>query len=494
VTDIDRFREIIASTLGLSPTALSDEQLIDVLARRLRAIGCDDVTRYQERLCSAAAIARETAILAELLTVGETYLFREPKQLEALVDVVLPARLRARGGKPLRVLSAGCATGEEAYSLAIAMAERAQVLGAPPSKVVGVDVNPAAIRKAQRARYSAWAFRAAPQGLRERWFADVAGEAEVRREIRQLVTFEERNLLTGDPMFWADGAFDVIFCRNVLIYLSRERMLEVIERFARAITPSGYLFLGYSESLRGLSDDFETMHTNDAFYYRRRDGVGRRAPPPRAPEPPPSARPPPANVDPWLSLSDRLLASRLNDAGDRRTMTPTSAAEGRSAIDAALALLKQERFVEALEALRAAHRDEASPEVRLLVAVLLSHQGKIREAERLCSQGLTGGEADAGARYLLGLCREHAGDALGAARHYRAAIQIDRTFAMPHLRLGRLARREGDMATAWSETRRAAELFEREREGRVMLFGGGFQREALVELCHAELRAYGVRR
>jgi chemotaxis protein methyltransferase CheR len=518
VSDLERFRQLIEARIGLSCEAVPDERLSHVLEHRLRALGCEDFESYQARLGMAGIAAEETSALAEWLTVGETYFFREPRQIDAFIEVVLPALIRERGGQPVRVLSAGCATGEEAYSLAISIAERLPGLAASQIKILGIDVNPAAIRKARKAQYSAWAFRAAPPGVRERVFIEVGTAAELRRGLRQMVSFEERNLLDRDPVFWREGAFDAIFCRNVLIYLSRPKMVLVIDRLTRSLAPGGYLFLGHSESLRGVSDAFETVHERDAFYYRRRGDAQRVPVPPSSAPPLPSGdervEPPPKSAwrssrpgeapsggdsrDSLSSISDRLIPSRpdASVAGGELAGQTSPESTKRPAIAAALALFKEERFAEAMATLSAEHAGAGAgdPEVSLLVAVILSHLGRTSEAARLCAKVLEVSGADAGAHYLLGLCREHEGDYRAATWHYQAAIQTDRSFAMPHLRLGFLARRAGDVTAAWAATRRAAELLPREREGRVLLFGGGFQRQALVELCRAELRLFGGRR
>ena len=498
MSDLDAFRVLIEAGLGLSCEAIPEEQILRVLEQRRRAHGCADSRAYLAKLGEPPLGATEVAALAEQLTVGETYFFREPRQIDAFVDLVLPARLRARRALPVRILSAGCATGEEPYSLAIAVAERCFGLDLQQIKILGIDVNPAAIQKARRARYSSWAFRAAPAGARERCFVDVGGEAELRRDLRHMVSFEERNLLTPDFGFWQEGVLDAIFCRNVLIYLSRPRMTEVIERLTRALAPGGYLFLGHSESLRGISDAFETLHSHEAFYYRRR---GKESPAAKAPVT--TGSPVTTGAPKRTGTSEPRLASWGSSGAEPFSQKSESSSssdriaavvEPRPVITATLALIKEERFSDALDTLSAGSGGMLDAEIELLTAVILSHQGKIFEAERICERALDAYGADAGVHYLFGLCREHEDDPTGAARHYRAAIRIDGSFAMPHLRLGRLLKRAGDLTTAWTELRRAADLFARERALRILLFGGGFQRAALVEVCYAELRASGGRK
>ncbi len=134
---------------------------------------------------------------------------------------------------------------------------------------------------------------------------------------------------------------------------------------------------------------------------------------------------------------------------------------------------------------------QADPDALLLHAVLLTSCGKLEEAERLCARLLEMDDLNAGAHYLVALCREHAGDPTGAREHDEAAAYIDPAFAMPRLHMGLLAKRAGDLASARRALGEAEVLLQREDPSRILLFGGGFRREGLIQLCRAELRACG---
>jgi chemotaxis protein methyltransferase CheR len=129
------------------------------------------------------------------------------------------------------------------------------------------------------------------------------------------------------------------------------------------------------------------------------------------------------------------------------------------------------------------------PDVLLLAAALYTHGGQLADAEEACARLLEVDELSAGAHYLIALCREGAGDRIRAEHHDQIAVYLDPGFAMPHLHLGLLARRAGDRTTARRELEQAALLLQREESARLILFGGGFGREALVALCRTELRA-----
>lgn len=500
----ERFRCWIARRLGLQFDDSKLGFLAEVLARRT------DRTRetfapYLDALGGPRA-HEELRILAPELTVSETYFLRHLEQLRAFVEIALPDCLARAGARTLRLLSAGCASGEEPYSLAILLREHFAD-AARRVHIRGIDVNAAMIEKAIQARYLPWALREMPRDLRERWFRSEGREAILDDSIRFAVAFSERNLAVEDNELWMPQAYDVIFCRNVLMYFTFEQAQALVARLTRSLVPGGYLFLGHAETLRGLSNDFSLCHTHDTFYYQhkltfnQRDGGQNlkieRLLPPATSVPDPAA----ANWEQsWLetvqSASQRIeaLTSRSTAAQPARVQSRSAARRGATALPLALELLKQERFTEALDAIGPA--PTGSPhdlEVLLLQAALLTHSGRLEAAERVCAELLRRDELNTGGRYLLALCREAAGDRRGAIEHDQAAMYLDPSFAMPRLHLGLMARRAGDLHAAQRELGQALLLLQREEASRLLLFGGGFGRDALLSLCRAELLAAGGR-
>ncbi len=503
-SEIDHFRSIIAGRLGLQFDDGKLEFLADVLRQRLEAGGLASAA-YLGKLSSNSR--EELRELASRLTVSETYFFRNSDQFRALAEVALPERMSARGkNRVLRLLSAGSASGEEAHSLAITLCDRFPEAAQWNVKIQGVDVNPAMIEKAMRARYSAWSLRETPEGIRNRYFRKENADFELDQAVRRMVSFEERNFAEDDGEFWKKEEFDVIFCRNVLMYLVPDLMQRVVERLTEALTPGGFLFLGHAETLRGLSHEFHLRHTHDTFYYQKRGGAGDR----------PAASLPLRLVSPvyleapwpdesWVDVirtaSDRIrnLAREcgrqpdLNGPGVRRAAGWNGVAP-RPAVDLSLALelSGQEKFREALEVLgKMPLESAANNDAQLLRAVLLTNCGEISAAEAVCAQLLAMDDLNAGAHYLMALCREHVGDRRGAMEQDRLAIHLDPAFAIPHLHLGLLAQRSGDLAAARHELQEAVVLLLREDPSRILLLGGGFSREALLALSRAQLRACG---
>jgi chemotaxis protein methyltransferase CheR len=484
-SEVERFRNAVAQHVGLRFEDAKLGLLGDVLQRRLEAIG-RTAASYLRNLENEPTTA-EFAALAPDITVGETYFFRNIEQFRALQDIVLPRRVAtARPGKTLHLLSAGCATGEEAYSLAI-MAREA--VADPTWRLVirAVDLNPAALAKAARAHYSNWALRGASPDMVRKWFRSEGQEMILADTARVDVTFEARNLAADDPDLWRPAAYDVIFCRNVMMYFAPEQSRALVARIARALAPGGFLFLGHAETLRGLSNAFHLHHTHETFYYERTDHASYpvcRPPPP--PEPVSPLESLTALPDQWFDVIG-AASQRVAALIPALTADPPKPAP-KWDLARGLDLLRKERFAEALDYVGdVPSATDADPDTLLLAAVLLAHGGRIAAAEDACRRLLSADGSNAGARYALALCRETAGDDAAAVEHDRAATYLDPTFAMPRLHLGLLARRAGERSSARRELGQALVLLAREDASRLLLFGGGFNRDALMALCQSAL-------
>ena len=508
--EIESFRGVVAERLGLHFEYAKVDFLADVLRKRMEDTGCSRFSVYQGRISSIPGERDEVCALAEQLTVGETYFFRYAEHFAALGEEVLPSRIQARRGeRKLRILSAGCASGEEPYSIAILIREQFPELDSWDVDILGFDINPAMVERSRRARYSSWSLRETPNHLRVKYFRPEGRELQLNGNVRSGVRFEERNLVGEDPLFWQHQAFDVIFCRNVTMYFTPEVTRTVVARIARSLVTGGFLLLGHAETLRAVSHEFHLRHTHGTFYYQRREiqdaprGTAFEETVPERSSIAGSVTGPVELNDSWFSIiqgaSDRITSltqekdpsanggSRAGARANTALQHPHSWDRGR-----AVELLRKERFSDAVELLRSLPSESTKdPDAQLLLAVLHTNRGDLGEAERACRRVLELDELNAGAHYVTALCREHAGDRDGAVRHDQTAVYLDSAFAMPHVHLGLIAKRLTDMETARREFGRAIPLLDREDASRILLFGGGFTREALVEFCRAELCACG---
>lgn len=497
-----RFRSLVTRRLGLHFDDAKLGFLSEVLQRRITALGrsCED---YLDRFESDPS-SRELGPLASELTVSETYFFRHREQMNAFREVALPQRLAQIPSRHLRFLSAGCASGEEAYSLAMLVRQEPRA-SARQISIIAVDVNPAVLERARRGRYASWALRDTPPDIRSRWFRREGSEFQLDDSIREPVSFYEHNLIMpGNPSggglegceggLWAPETYDVVFCRNVLMYLTPEAARTVVAKIARAMGPGGFLFLGHAETLRGLSHAFHLRHTHETFYYQRRDALN-ELPATAAFQ---SAEGAVSHSLPEPRTDSGDWVSAINAASDRveaivRTGSPPIspglgiAHEPQIDVKGAEDLLRQERFVEALSLLQG--QSSPDPDVLLLRAVLLAQSGQVEAAEEVAGQLLQIDELTAGAHYVLAVCREATGKVESAVTHHQAACYLDPAFAMPRLHLGLLARRADNREAAHRELSLALDLLDREEGSRLLLFGGGFGREALKSLCCAEMAA-----
>ncbi|WP_327004103.1 methyltransferase domain-containing protein [Dactylosporangium sp. NBC_01737] len=450
--DIARLRQLLSARLGLAFDDKRDPQLAEVLRARATQHGLSG-RGYLDRL--GTAWNNELAALAEAVTVNETYFFRNIEQFNVLAEVVLPERVRARSGeRRLRLLSVGCSTGEEAYTLAMVAAER--VDPAWDTSIVGLDVNRAALRVAAAGRYSRWSLRETPAAAQHRWFHAVADGVEIDERLRGRVRFLEYNAVDDDPLLFAPDTYDVVFCRNLLMYLTPATVAAAVARVTRALAPGGYLFLGHTDSLGSRPTALTVQHTHGTFYYQKAGVV-----PPARPAPVPARPGPPKRGRPKVRQRDQVLQ-----------------------------LVQEERFGEALTVLDGIDTAEADrPDVMLVRGAVLAHLGRTGRAAALCRRLLDRDALNPDAHHLLAECLEGDGDLAAALEHHRMAAHLDAAFAMPRLRLGLLARRRGDPRTAERELDRAVTLLRHESDERILLFGGGFGRGALIALCHAELAA-----
>jgi chemotaxis protein methyltransferase CheR len=198
---------------------------------------------------------------------GETYFFRDADGLMAFSDEIVPERLLAEGlDGELQVWSAGCASGEEPYTLAMVLAEKG-ILPSRRVRIRGTDASPEAIRRAGQAVYGPNSLRSTSEERKRTHFVEAApGRLTVRPELRAVVTFECRPFVL-EP---ADGSFfDVILCRNVLIYLDAEARVATVELFARRLKPGGYLLLGPSDALAAASTPLTLVRLTHDVAYRK---------------------------------------------------------------------------------------------------------------------------------------------------------------------------------------------------------------------------------
>ncbi len=218
------------------------------LGKRLRALGMTEFRSYCDLLADPEE-REERGRMIRALTTNVTKFFREPHHFDHLRDVVLPPLLQAaeRGGR-VRIWSAACSTGQEPYSLALTILRVLPNAAKLDVRVLATDIDTTVLETASTGQYSADALAGVPAELRARWFEKAGAEWKAGEALRRLVSFRALNLIGPWPM---RGPFDVIMCRNVVIYFGEDTQTEIWKRFTPMLSPGGHLYIGHSERVSG---------------------------------------------------------------------------------------------------------------------------------------------------------------------------------------------------------------------------------------------------
>jgi len=405
-----------AQTLLRRATGLSVSKVVAERAvqQRMEQTGYADSQAYLQALTPL-----EMTQLIELIVVPESWLFRDPQAFYATVDLV---RERWARGRSTRILSIPCAGGEEPYSLAMALRD-----GGVPKQAFSIaayDLSPGCIERAQAGVYGRNAFRAQDVAFRERYFTHVADDAyRIIDALREQITFKQGNLLQFDTASYRHH-YDVIFCRNLLIYFDKPTTRAAIANLSALLADDGMLLAGYAEVPAFCQNGFTPLQHRQAFALKKDDAP---AATPAVPVPQRTLRSVPARPRP--------LAATPAAAPPRSRPVPVPSPSPSPAAAAPVELLAEAR--------------------------LLADRGQLREAGEKCHAHLARTPEAAEAYFMLGIINELAGKMDLADDYWRRCIylQPDHYDALCHLAL--LAERNGNSTAAATLKARAARVYQR---------------------------------
>ncbi|PCJ23935.1 MAG: chemotaxis protein CheR [SAR86 cluster bacterium] len=256
-TDFKSLREMVLTHTGITLAEHKRDLVYGRLAKRLRALGLTRFCDYCDLLKNDKN--NEIEQFTNAITTNLTSFFREKHHFEHLAKDIVPALMDSyRVNNRIRIWSAGCSTGEEAYSIAITLRESIPDIDRRDIRILATDLDSDVIQTGSSGVYSKTRIEALDSERKKRWFKQGSGEqkgkVQVSPELRKLVTFKQLNLMHEWPM---RGKFDVVFCRNVVIYFDKPTQKPLFERFANIMRPESTLFIGHSETLNNVSDRFE---------------------------------------------------------------------------------------------------------------------------------------------------------------------------------------------------------------------------------------------
>lgn len=257
--DFEHIRDLVGERTGI---VLSDHKITMVygrLSRRLRQLKITSFSQYLKLLEDETG--QELVEFTNALTTNLTSFFREPHHFEYLKKTAIPVIMKNRPEHRLRVWSAGCSTGEEPYTIGVTLHEAMESsIRNWDVKILATDLDTNVVQKGKSGIYEEERVNGIEDSRLRKWFRkgrdDHAGKVSVSEKIREMITFKQLNLLHEWPM---KGPFDIIFCRNVVIYFGKETQRELFNRYADMLVDDGYLFIGHSENLHKITDRFQLI-------------------------------------------------------------------------------------------------------------------------------------------------------------------------------------------------------------------------------------------
>lgn len=473
---LQEFGEFLADQMGLHFPQERWSDLERGLQFASREFGFENTDKCIRWLLSAPLSREQVEILAAHLTVGETYFYRDKKTFEAFEGRILPelARLRRGGGQRLRIWSAGCCSGEEPYSIAISIRKVLADIKDWQVTVLGTDINPRFLRKAEEGVYSEWSFRDASPGLREAYFEKTGnGQWEILPEIRSMVSFLHFNLASLDsPLLIPADTMDMVFCRNVLIYFAPEQARRVIARMARCLAEGGWLALGPNEVSHVSSRELVPVLIPGATLYQRYSATSRspETVPPRAVEDFPGTPAQPLLVPDFEWKTELAQTAVEEEEAGQSPQMPTRDHRG---------------FDGETEAGRAVA--ETEPGSMLAAARVLADQGRLAEALAACDQAIAGGKLNPAAHYLRASILQEQGCLREVRPALLRSLYLDPDCILAHFALGNLARNQGKMAEADRHFANALRLARRLCPEDILPESGGLTAGRVVEIIGALL-------
>lgn len=473
--EIEQFSEFFSEKCGLHFDRRNRKALERGIQRRMRVVAAPSVAAYFTYLQNSLESRQEFKKLVALLTIGETSFFRFDPHFAALIEQVIPELIRHnRSSRRLRIWSAGCSTGEEAYSLAITLLHHFPQLASWDITILGTDISHQSLAAARQGNYKERTLRHVTPQLLKEWFVKEGTGWTVVERLRLLTRFSFLNLQSETYPNAKNGTTecDLIFCRNVMIYFRPETVRAVVSRLRRALRPGGYLFLGHSETLGAGFLDFVRCQHHGGTYYRaggEEDDL--------------LARDKKAD-DGTKNKPSFILFEKINDNPLVTQHSPEKAKEKSGIISADKVNNKTTSPKIAATVILPA---EAANQL-LDQGFSLADQGCLDEALSLCQQVLRSDDLSPRAYFLRGLVRAQQGESLTAAEDFQRVILLDIKAVMAHYHLAHVYRQLGRRQEALRSLQTVLRLLTKRGDEETIPDAKDWTVTGLLKRCEAELK------
>jgi len=457
-TILTQFKELILITCGFNMETGREQSLIDGLSKRMTARGIDRAEAYHALLIRDKG---ELNNLIELLTVNETYFFREPEHLNLMADRLIQEFTAGRNNRPIRIVSAGCSTGEEPYSIAIMLRERFGAESESLFSITGVDIDSTVIADAKRGIYGKSSFRGMDQAIMERYFEPVGPDKfQVSDIIRKQIGFEVVNLLDSSYPQRMQMP-DIIFYRNVSIYFPGQVQREIFNRLAELLSNGGCLLVGSTETYHHNIGTLSLVEQDSLFYYRK-TGTPAMVTEDRRKNGRDSAltsivKNLPGQMSPiFTGKTDNLRTGKVKKPVDQHKKQPHVARHDiRERFEKALDLSRNSLFNEAIGILdELIDQDATFIKAHTLKGSLLLNVSRFDEVGSICDHVIGRDPLCLEAYLMLGIIARQQGNEDAAFRRFREAIYIDGSCWLAHFYTAEIqfARKDMDRARKSYET------------------------------------------
>ncbi|NEU81667.1 protein-glutamate O-methyltransferase CheR [Nostoc sp. UIC 10630] len=460
--------DLIADIFGIQIQPQHQDTFKKNLLTRLRALGLSSLNDYYQLLLATNQLipsATEWQELICLLTVPETYFFRDQGQISLLKNQLLPEFIKrkreisltqcnaANGGfyRPaLRLWSAGCSTGEEAYSLAILVKELIPDYQGWDILILGTDINQSAIALAQQGIYSDWSFRASTPEIKSRYFRSHKKGWKIDPAIQAMVTFQPGNLMQDSYPAYASNIhdLDLIICRNVFIYFDFKAIAQVIDKFYCSLAPGGFLLTGHTELHGQKTEPFQIKNFPQSAVYQRHSSLDEKSKALHLLTPAPKLE----------SRETEISKPFLPSLG---TGFDVSINTQQTLLDAAKESLTQEAYTDVIQiAKQLITLTPQQFQAYCLMAEAYANFGDYSQANQACQQALQINSLAIEPYHLLAQIAEEQGDHKNAKLFLKRIIYLAPTSVTAHLELGSIYEREGNVKQAQKIWRSLLEILE----------------------------------
>ncbi|MCG6946759.1 MAG: tetratricopeptide repeat protein [Deltaproteobacteria bacterium] len=473
-TEFKSFRDLIAERAGIYFEPSKQDLLRTNLLQRMEDCGLSNFADYFQLLSSPAG-TKEFDHLLNLIIIPETYFFRDQAQFDAFEHSIIPEILKSESdsGSSLRIWSAGCSTGEEPYTIALLVAAGMGSVKYPSVHILATDVSSVALEAARRGVYGPRSVRDVPKEYLNRFFSKKKDKYHLDESIKKMVEFSYFNLMTEPYPLLEMSGWDIIFCRNVTIYFQHESTKKVIHNFYQSLRPGGYLFAGYSESLRYLSDEFTTVQVGGTFVYKKE----------------PRGKSPKRKVRRTRRKRGRQRTPASGRSRRLEVLSDQRVDETQQICTRAKELLELGKPEQAGDLLAPyLKKSTASESVLLLQAEIFLNQGNLEKAVQLCERIINYEPLSVAGYYLLGLVYRTWKKEGKAIEEFKRVLYLNSEHALARFNLGDLYSEVGKRDEARIEYANVVRLLKEVPESFDERLAGGFSPTLLIDTCLSRIK------